>query len=49
MFGKSTMKIRYFWEIHNKNMGNLPLYGNIAMEIGTLGKSPFLLYMEICP
>jgi hypothetical protein len=36
------MKIGNFLEICHKNMENYPFYGNISMEIGSVGKFPCL-------
>jgi hypothetical protein len=29
-------------------LGNLPFYGNISMEIGNMGKFPWIYSMALC-
>jgi hypothetical protein len=42
-FGKFTVS---FWKIYNEKkkqiLENLPFYGNISMEIGFMGKFPWI-------
>jgi hypothetical protein len=52
IFGKFTMKMRNFgkftvsfWKIYHEKkqiLENLPFYGNISMEIGIMGKFPWI-------
>jgi hypothetical protein len=44
IFGKFTMKMRNFGKFTMKKqiLENLPFYGNISMEIGIMGKFPWI-------
>jgi hypothetical protein len=41
-FGKFTTKMSHFGKFYHGFLEKLPFYGNISMEIDTLGKVPWI-------